>query len=191
MKKLVVIGFLAGVALGASCIRTLAPTVEDKDLIADATLAGEWVNREDPQQFLRIEPPGADKHYKLRFTGEKGKSGSFDAKLGRVGELIVAEVRPEELPEVWSDEYKGHFAPLYSFYVVYDLKPALKIGGLEADWLGPYLKAHPAELAVSPVDDGLIVSPPEAVRAFLLKHWKDPGALTQAVFVRREVEKSD
>jgi hypothetical protein len=190
MRKMAVLGLLAAVALGSGCVRTLAPTVEDKDLIADASLAGEWVNQENTRQILRIEAPGADKHYQIVFTDEEGKSGRFDGKLGHVGGLVVAEVTPEEPPEAWSDEYKAHFAPLFSFYVVYDLKPALRIGALEADWLEPYLKAHPGELAVSPGDNDLIISPPEAVRAFLLKHWKDPGALTQADFIRREVKKS-
>lgn len=189
MKKIAVFGLLVGLSFWAGCVRTLAPVVEDKDRIADASLAGEWANQEDPKQIIRVAPPGADKSYEIEVVDENGRSGKFTGWLGRVGELLLAEITPEVLPEGWSDEYKGHFAPLFSFYIIYATKPALRIGAIETDWFGSYIKAHPGEVALSPRDSDLVISPPETVRAFLIKHHKDQGAVTEAVFVRREVKK--
>jgi hypothetical protein len=86
-------------------------------------------------------------------------------------------------------EYKGHFAPLFSFYIIYATEPALRIGAIETDWFEPYVKAHAGEVALSPRDNDLVISSPETLRAFLLKHEKDQGAIAQAVFVRREIRK--
>jgi len=62
----------------------------------------------------------------------------------------------------------------------------LKFTTFETDWFEPYLNAHPGELAVAPGDKNLVTSGPAAIRAFLLKHWKDKGALSEeSVLVRR------
>ena len=187
MRKIAVIGLFAGLALCVGCLRTMAPILEDKDLISDGSLAGEWVNKDEPKQILRIEAPDAEKGYRIELIDDKGKSGRFLGRLGRVGELTVAEIRPVDLPDEWSDEYKGHFAPLFSFYIVNATKPALKFTGFETDWVDEYLKAHPDELTVAPDDKHLVTSGPDGIRSFLLKHWKDKGALAdEAVFIRRQ-----
>lgn len=190
MRKIAVIGLLAGLALCGGCLRVMVPILDDKDLISDSSLVGEWVQEDNPKQILRIEAPDAQKSYRIELIDEKGRSGRFLGRLGRVGDLTIAEIKPVDLPEEWSDEYKGHFAPLISFYVVNATKPALRFTGFETDWVDEYLKAHPDELTVAPGDKNLVTSGPQAIRSFLLKHWKDKGALAdEAVFVRREPRK--
>jgi hypothetical protein len=85
MRKIAVIGLLAGLAFCAGCVRTMAPIVEDKDLIADASLAGEWVVQDNPKQILRIEAPDAEKHYRIEFIDEKGRSGRFIGRISCLG----------------------------------------------------------------------------------------------------------
>lgn len=193
MKKIAVLGLLAGLALCVGCLRTMAPILDDKDLIADASLAGEWINQDKPdsKEILRIGVPDAKKHYPIEYIDEEGKPGRFLGKIGRVGDLTVAEISPEDLSEEWSDEYRGHFVPLFSFYIVSGTKPVLRFAGFDTDWVEKYLNAHPGELTVAPSDKDLVTSSPEAIRSFLLKHWQDKGALSdEAIFVRREVKKS-
>lgn len=186
MKKLGVFGLLLGVALGSGCVRIMVPILEDKDLIADSSLAGEWVQEGSAGERLRIEPPDPEKCYLLVYTDDKGKAGKFIGRFGRLGDLTIAEIRPVDLPEEWSDSYKAHFAPLFSFFVVSSTKPALRFRGFDTDWLKKYVKEHPGELSVAPSDDSLITSAAGAIRAFVLKHWKDVGAMSdEAVFVRR------
>lgn len=185
MRKIGIVGLLLGLALCSGCVRMMVPILDDKDLISDSSLAGEWIQEGNSQQSLRIEPPDSEKHYRIEFRDDKGKSGKFIGQIGRLGELMVAEIGPADLPDEWSDTYKGHFATLTSVFVVTATRPALKFRGLDADWLKEYLKAHPDELTIAPSDENLVTSGAEAIRAFLLKHWKDEGALSEeAVYVR-------
>jgi hypothetical protein len=191
MKKLGIFGLLLGVALGSGCVRTMVPILEDKDLIADSSLAGEWVQEGSAGETLRIAPPDSEKSYNLEYTDDKGKSGKYIGRLGRMGELTIAEIRPVDLPEEWSDSYKGHFAPLISFFVVSSTKPALRLRAFETDWLKEYVRAHPGELSVASSDEALITSGAWSIRAFVLKHWKDVGALSEeGVFVRPKKKKT-
>jgi len=191
MKKIGVMGLLLGVALGSGCVRMMVPILEDKDLIADSSLAGEWVRQGETGEMLRIGPPDSQKSYNLEYTDDKGKSGKFVGRFGRLGDLTIAEIRPVELPEEWSDTYKGHFAPLFSFFVVSSTKPALRFRAFETDWLKEYVKEHPGELSVALSDESLITSGAWAIRAFVLKHWKDEGAMSEeGVFVRPKKKKT-
>jgi hypothetical protein len=48
MKKIAVIGLFAGLALCGGCLRTMAPILEDKDLIADEAVFVRSKNNKRP-----------------------------------------------------------------------------------------------------------------------------------------------
>ena len=122
------------------CVRSVQPVLKDDQLITNSDVVGRWVS-EDGKQSVQIDPLSTpDKVYSIRETNEDGTGGLYLARLGKVQDLTVAEIRasdpsPRGGPP-GDDEYKGHFLPLYSFLIVHETKPGIVISSLDSDWLG-------------------------------------------------------
>ena len=179
------------VLLAGGCVRSIQPILTDEQAIVDKSLAGKWVQK-DGESSVEIGAPGDDKRFKLVYTEKDGKKGTFQARLGKIGEVLVAELKPEDpLPDA-SDVYKAHLIPVYSFLVVSQTKPDLIVAPMKGDWLKKHLDDNPKDLQfIKPSADDIIVTSPTAdFQAFLAKHWKTEGAFGDpATFVRPDAAK--
>jgi hypothetical protein len=177
--------FLLMTAIG--CVRFTQPILKDEQVIVDNGILGKWVADDGKESIEVLPPKGDDKTYQVHDTDKDGKEGRFLVRLGKIQDTMVAEIQGDDFAPDGSEEYKAHFLPLYSFLIVYQIKPNLIVSSLDSDWLKKYLDAHPNELKV--LDEGekdiIVTSPTEQIQAFILKHYQDDGAMGEkGKFVR-------
>lgn len=176
---------LAALALFTpGCVRSVAPILKDDQLITNSDVVGRWVS-DDGKQSIQVDPQSAaDKTYTVRETNEDGTGGLYIVRLGKVQDLTIAEILPcDPSPQggpKGDDEYKAHFLPLHSFLILYETKPNIVVSTLDSDWLGKFLQKSPNELRMlGEPKDGIINCSTEELQQFLLKHYKDPDAMSK------------
>lgn len=177
LRLLASCAFLCLLFLAQGCVRTIQPILNDDQVVEANDLLGKWVT-DDGKQFVDVQPGEQPNIYRVLYTDEGGKKGTFVGRMGKVGELRLVELQPEDPMPNASDVYRAHLLKVYSFLLVRQTKPRLVIATMSADWLKKYIDAHPGELqTISPTKDDLIVTSPTAdFQLFLLQHWKDDGA---------------
>lgn len=170
----------------AGCVRTIQPVLKDGQLKLDDSLVGKWVAK-DGKESIAIQPPAPNtKTYRILYHDKDGKQAALLGRLGKVGDIMVIELHADNPVPDASTAYKAHLLPVYSFLVVHQTTPDLVVSFMDQDWLKKYLVDHPDELKVIPnIDDQVVTSSTDELQAFLLRHYKDPGALSEeGVFVR-------
>jgi len=186
VRRIALMALLAACFYACGCVRSIHPVLNDQQVFTDDSLAGTWVT-DDGRQRIDVQKPLADKTYAVLYTDGDQKTGSFQVRLGKVGKLTIAEVKPQDpLPQA-SDVYKAHLLPLYSLLIVSQTAPQLKVATLSQDWLKKYLQGHPNDLQVVDLDkDSLVVtSSTDDMQKFILQHWQDQGALEEpSILVR-------
>ncbi|HEY2589551.1 MAG TPA: hypothetical protein VGI81_27640 [Tepidisphaeraceae bacterium] len=179
-------GLFALLLLAQGCVRSIQPILKDDQVIEANDLLGKWVT-DDGKQLVDVQPGDQANVYRVSYTDEGGKKGAFLGRIGKVGELQLIELQPEDPMPAASDVYRAHLLKVYSFLLVRQTKPRLVISTMSVDWLKKYVDAHPGDLqTISPTKDDLIVTSPTAdFQRFLLQHWKDDGAFGDpGTFVR-------
>ncbi len=151
----------------------------------DKALLGKWVST-DGDESLNVQASDKDGEYRGDYKDRDGKKSTLLIRLGKVGDLTLAEIRADDPAPDASDVVKYHLLPLYSFFIVRQTKPQIVFTTLGPNWFNSYVDGHPNELQVVKREDAAIVSSPTAdFQAFLLRHYKDEGALAKdASFVR-------
>ncbi len=186
MQRLMLLAFAVVASLAAGCVRSIQPILLEEQVIINPAVEGKWIEK-DGKSIVGVHPAGAEKTYGLLFTDKDGKKAPLHARLGKIGDYTIAEFHPDDPAPDASDVYRAHLLPLYSFLIVKESKPRLVMAVMSADWLKKFLDGHPNELKVAMLDkDNLIITSPTAeIQAFLLRHSKDEGALSDdMIYVR-------
>jgi hypothetical protein len=165
------------------CVRSLGPVLKDDQVVTDNAVVGHWASTSDENQFMEISA-AADKTYSVVYHDKDGKTGNFTLRLGKVGDLTIAEISPAQpdMPDT-ADVYRAHLQPVYSFYWLTQTKPSLRGRTFKPDWFKQYVAAHPEELKVASAKDDLplVTAPSDELQAFILRHYKDQDAITDEV----------
>ena len=172
----------------SGCVRTCQPILQDDQVIVDNSVLGQWVTKDSPDK-LEVAAGEQEKTYRLTYTDKDGKKGVFVGRLGKVGDLEIAELAPEDAAANSNDTYKMHWVRLYSFFLIDHTKPDLQFRSMSPDWLQKYLEAHPTELQTAKItnDNTFVTSPTADFQAFVLKHLKDEGAFGEASVLVRPI----
>jgi len=163
------------VFVAGGCVRTIQPILKDDQAVLDNSIVGKWVN-EKGKQVCDVQPAHNDNVYTLLYTGKDGKAATFLLRIGKVGDLMIAEIRPAGAPGP-SDARRLYLLPLYTFSVIQQTSPKAVLQVMDADWLKKYLDEHPGELQTANLGHGdfVVTSSTEEFQAFLLRHCKDKG----------------
>jgi hypothetical protein len=172
--------------LAGGCVRTTQPILNDDQLVTDNSVLGKWVTNEG-KDSVEIRQRGEEKAYRIVYSDQENKKGVFIARLGKVGNLTVAELSADDPAPDASGAYKSLILPLYTFMVVDQTQPRLVLTSMSLEWLRKYVAAHPNELQVMNAsgDSPIVTAPTADFQAFLLRHWKDEGAATQSTTFAR------
>jgi len=170
-RNLIAIGAVA--ILLAACIPSVNPFYQDKDVVFDPHLLGEWQDKEttDKPEVWAFEQ-STNKGYELTVT-EQGKTGKFSAHLFKLKDAQFLDLIPTDC------EYATNQAELVAFSMfpghllmrVAQIEPELKMAGCDYDWLGKYLETNSAAIGHHTESERMVLTAETAdLQKFLLNH---------------------
>jgi hypothetical protein len=172
MNKRNIIVAAAVALLLAACIPSINPFYNEKDVVFEKKLLGEWQEKDnaDEPQIWNFEE-GKDKAYKLTVTEKEGKHGEFEAHLFKLKQEYFLDVIASEIGTNVADLIKASLVPGHLLFRVPQIEPELKLASVDFDWLDKYLKEHPKALAHHRDDDRIFLTADTAdLQSFVLKH---------------------
>jgi hypothetical protein len=194
---------LAALLGGCIPVMSLHPLYTEKDVVFEERLLGKWVD--DPNspetmwEFNRVEEP--NNSYKLVFSDDEGKKGSFVAHMVRLQSIrtprenkLFLDVYPSELP--WEIEdpnklelpYNSLFLiPAHTFIKIDFNGPQLKMWLTNEDEMEKLLEEEPNAVKHTFVEDRLLLTASiKELQNFVLKYADDERVFKRdIVLVRR------
>lgn len=168
MDRLRFIALLGVLVVCAGCIRSLHPLYNEKDVVFEPQLIGEWVEGSDSWTFSRA----GDKAYRLAIVDGDG-TGVFRAHLARIKGHLFLDLFPEE-PEFardTSDFYVWHLFRVHTFAHVKQIEPTLQISYPDPEWFKKFIARNPEALRHETTRDEIILTAStKELQTFWLKH---------------------
>lgn len=175
--------YLLVFALGGCVpVISLHPLFSDADTIFEKKLLGTWVedsNNPTKWEFSDVNEP--KNTYKLIFTDEESKKGSFVARLVKLEDKLFMDVYPSEMPSDVNDAAKTNWPynaffliPAHTFLKIDSIEPTLKIALMMESDMKDLLTEKPDAVKHTFVNDRLVLTAStKELRAFLLKYSND------------------
>ncbi len=194
---------LATLLGGCVPVMSLHSLYTEENVVFEEKLLGTWLD--DPNspeaiwEFNRIEEP--ENAYKLFFSDNKGKKGSFVAHLVKLENRLFLDVYPSELP--WEPDdpnevkwlYNSFFLiPTHTFIKIDSIEPQLKMRLTNDEELKEQLLWEDPNAVKHTSIEGRIIltASTKELQAFVLKHADDNRVFTNEVVLnRRETEKTN
>ena len=173
MKK-IILPLLAVAALIAACVPSVNPFYTGKDVVTDARFAGSWLEDEDKDQPVIWKFTATTNNaYACTVTEDKGKTGSFEGHLFKLGTEFFLDLTPTECNYATNQAgivgvamIPGHLLVRVQF-----TEKKLKLALCDPDWLKKLLEKNPAAIAHRLVDGSVILTAETgALQKFVLKH---------------------
>ena len=192
--------YMLAVLLGGCVpVMSLCPLYTKEDVTFENKLLGTWVD--DPNspkttwQFKYTDEP--ENAYKLIFSDEEGKKGSFVARLVKLQNRLFLDVYPSELP--WEPDdpnkmdwpYNSLFLiPAHTFLKIDSIEPQLKMRLTLEDKMEELLKENPNAVKHTSVEDRIVLTAStKELQAFVLKYADDERVFTsEIILVRKETK---
>lgn len=199
--KKILFYLLAGLLGGCIPVMSLHPLFTEENLVFEEKLLGIWVD--DPNspettwEFRRFDKPGEANEiaYKLLFSDNEGKKGSFIAHLVKLDNKLFLDAYPSEVPWEPKDPnqvqwlYNTLFLiPAHTFLKIDSIEPQLKMRWTSEDKMEEMLKENPDAVKHTLVEDRLVLTAStKELQAFVLKYADDERVFpTEAVLTRKK-----
>lgn len=195
---------LAALLGGCIPVASLHPLFTQEDLIFDEKLLGTWVddpnNPETTWQFKRLDEPerAGEMAYKLIFSDEQDRKGSFIAHLVKLENRLLLDLYPSELP--WEPDdpnevewvYNTLFLiPAHTFIKIDSIGPQLKMRLTVEDKMEELLKENPKAVRHALTEDRLVLTAStKEMQAFVLKYTDDSRAFPNEMVLSRKKGKA-
>lgn len=159
----------------AGCVVSTEAVITDADSTFDERLLGTWA--EQGGSDTAVVRRGAGNVYAMTYT-MGSTTGRFEARLGRLGDRFVLDVRPTPETHELPLPYRATLLPVH-LAVFIDIGPdEVRIALLEPDSLRAALEAGRVRLAASGEQHQLALRGTTAeLRAALPSHLARPGTL--------------
>lgn len=192
--------YLLAILLGGCVpVISLHPLFTDENLVFEEKLLGTWTD--DPNspeaawEFKRIAEP--EKAYKLIFSDDKGKKGSFVARLVKLENRLFLDVYPAQLPCEPEDpnnvKWPHNFffiIPTHTFMKIDSIEPQLKMQLTYDDSMEELLKENPNAVKHTSVEDRLILTAStKELQGFVLKYADDDRVFIGEIVLNRKKSK--
>jgi len=169
--------YLLAVILGG-CVPSIHPLFTENELIFDANLIGVWSPADSNETWEFKLTSG--KGYECIYIDTTGKSGRFDAGLGKLGNTMYLDIYPSEPNMIENDFYKSHLLSTHSFMKIELSKDILKLCFMNPDETDKLLKSKPNAVKHEKLEsnDGRIIltAPTKELKKFILKYGADKKA---------------
>ena len=151
-----------------SCIRSLQPLYEDKDLVFEPRLIGTWTDGEGEDAWTFERAEGKEYFLTCR-TSEDETAARFRGRLGKLGGAFFLDLYPDKgnaaLPR--NDFLAMHLVPAHTFWRV-RFEDGLHLDPFNADWLKEGIRAGRVKIAhVETSEEILLTAAPPELQAFL------------------------
>jgi hypothetical protein len=172
--KNIFLPLLAILALVAACVPSVNPFYTDKDVVTDARFAGTWMEDEDKDQPVTWKfTATTNSAYVCTVTEDKGKTGSFEGHLFKLGAEFFLDLTPTECNYATNQAgivgvamIPGHLLVRVRF-----AEKKLSLALCDPDWLKKLLEKNPSAVAHRVVDGSIILTAETgALQKFVLKH---------------------
>jgi hypothetical protein len=202
MKTKKLLFYLLAVILGGCVpVISLHELYTEKDIVVDKKLCGTWTD--DPNspkttwEFKSIDEP--KNAYKLIFTDEEGKKGSFVTHMVKLQDRLFLDIFPSELPWDTKDPntmdwpYNSFFLiPAHTFVKVDSIEPQLKLRLTLESKMEELLKENPNAVEHTSVGDRLVLTgSTKELQTFILKYADDERVFTEQVTLSRKEPKTE
>jgi len=197
--KKILFYLLAALLGGCVPVISLHSLYTQENVVFEEKLLGTWVD--DPNgpeviwEFTRIDEP--KNAYKLVFSDDKGKKGSFVAHLVKLQNRLFLDAFPSEFP--WEPDdpnevkwlYNSFFLiPAHTFIKIDSIEPQLKMRLTNNDKMAELLKEDPNAVKHTSIEDRIILTAStEELQAFVLKYADDSRVFTDEVVLNRRENK--
>ena len=199
MKVKKILFYLLAVLLGGCLpVMSLYSLYTEENVVFEEKLLGIWVD--DPNspetiwEFKRVDEP--KNAYKLIFSDNKDRKGSFVAHLVKLQNRLFLDVYPGELP--WEPDdpnevkwlYNSFFLiPAHTFIRIDSIEPQLRMR-LINDEMADLLKEDPNAVEHTSIEDRLILTAStKELQAFVLKYAGDRRLFSNEVILNRRENK--
>ena len=190
MKKRNLIAVSAAAILLAACIPSVNPFYEEKDVVVDSHLAGEWQDKDNTNnpEIWKFEQ-STNNGFNLTVRQE-GKTGKFNAHLFHLKQERFLDLIPTDC------NYASNQADLVSFSMfpghlllrVAQTDPELQLAACDYDWLEKYLEKNPKALGHHLESERIVLTADTRdLQKFVMKHlgtnelFKEYGAMVRKV----------
>lgn len=189
--------YVLAVLLGGCVpVISLHPLYTKDDVVLDKKLCGTWIDESGDSkttwQFECADEP--NNAYKLIFTDEDGKKGSFVAHMVKLKDRLFLDIFPSELP--WEPEnaekmdwpYNSLFMiPAHAFLKIESIEPQLKIRLMLESQLQELLKDNPKEIEHTSAGERIVLTAStKKLQEFVLKHVDDEKLFTGEITLSRK-----
>ncbi len=200
---------LAALLGGCIPVMSLHPLFTEEALVFEEKLLGTWVD--DPNspkttwEFKRIvnssekdwelPPEIREKAYKLIYSDNDGKKGSFFAGLGVCFERFFLNVCPSQFPCAQLEDPNkvewfynaSFFVPAHTFIIIDSIEPQLKMRWITVDAMKELLKEDPNAVKHEFVEDRpILTASTKELQAFVLKYADDSKVFPAEVVLTRK-----
>lgn len=191
---------LAAILGGCIPVMSLHPLYTEEDVVFEEKLLGTRVDDPDnPKttwEFSRAE--AKEKAYKLVYSDEEGKKGSFVVHLVKLENRLFLDVFPNQFPceqQKWEEMGWGYnyffFEPAHTFIKIDYIEPKLKMRRMVEDDMKELLKEDPNVIKHELVEDKIILTAPtKELQAFVLKYAYDIRVFSHEITLSRKNPKS-
>ena len=176
-----------------SCVWSLQPLFEEKDLVFEPGLVGTWKSAESEDTWTFERTQNSNAYVLIFHQAEFGGMGSektvpgdtvrFEAGLGRLGGHLFIDLIPEQTgnPQVRNDLFNWHFIRAHSVARVRLEKDELELADLNEDWLEKAIQSGKVKIAHARAEDGLVVTAPtKELQKLVVKYAEDKEAFPPA-----------
>jgi hypothetical protein len=192
-----IVPFLLG---GCVPVLSLYPLYTKEDVVLEKKLLGTWVDDvnspETTWEFNRVDEP--ENAYKLIFTDEDGKKGSFVAYLLKLQDKLFLDIYPSDLP--WEPDdpnkmdwpYNSFFLlPAHTFLRINSIEPQLKMRLALESKIEELLTEDPNAVKHMTIGERLVLTAPTRdLQAFVLKHVDSDELFTDEITLIRKKAKT-
>ena len=187
---------LATLLGGCVPVMSLHSLYTEEDVVFKENLVGTWVDDPDsPKTTWEFSRAGAkEKAYKLVYSDDEGKKGSFVVHLVKLENRLFLDVLPSQFPSEQQDWEKMKWAYNFFFFVsahtfikIDSIEPQLKMRRTINDEMKELFKEEPNAVKHELVGDEIILTAStKELQAFVLKYAYDIRVFPAKIVLTRK-----